>query len=228
MSPVLRTEAATFGAYFGTIPLAPEIVARYEVALSDELVSTDDRFDEWLVTFAARHRTLTGLADAYARYARPYGRLRRRLTLMLALLETHGATHAAYDRAQSSILAVPGWRLAGRLGWAARTIVATLICGPAHLIMAARAGAQIARGTAPRYRLGASGVHYAQTVLDAGKKSRSWTSVMNDPRRRLRRVIRSAQGASGRSAHIIFSRWRAEYVSIRVLARNRTLPAHKA
>lgn len=136
VSPLPRTEAATFGAYFGTIPLPPEVLTRYEVALSAEPVGTDDRFDEWLVTFAARHRTLTGLADAYARFARPYGRLRRRLTLMLALLETHGATHAAYDRAQSSSLG-GAWLAIGAagLGWAARTILATLICGPAHLIM---------------------------------------------------------------------------------------------
>lgn len=136
MSPLPRTEAATFGAYFGTSHLPPEVVARYEVALSAEPASTNDRFDEWLVTFAARHRTLTGLADAYARLARPYGRLRRRLTLMLALLETHGATHAAYDRAQSSSMAV-AWLAIGAtaLGWAVRTLVAALICGPAHLIM---------------------------------------------------------------------------------------------
>jgi hypothetical protein len=143
VSPLPRTEAATFGDYFGTSHLPPEVIARYEVALSAEPASTDDRFDEWLVTFAARHRTLTGLADAYARYARPYGRLRRRLTLMLALLETHGATHAAYDRAQPSSLAVT-WLAIGAtaLGWAVRTIVATLVCGPAHLIMSRATPAQ--------------------------------------------------------------------------------------
>ncbi len=136
VSRLSRTEAATFGAYFGTSHVPPEIVARYEIALAAEPTSTNDRFDEWLVTFAARHRVLTGLADAYARFARPYGRLRRRLTLMLALLETHGATHAAYDRAQSSSMAV-AWLAIGAsaLGWAVRTLVATLICGPAHLIM---------------------------------------------------------------------------------------------
>ena len=56
---------------------------------------------------------LTSIADTYARFARPYGDLRRRLTLMLALLETHGATHAAYDRAQPSSAAGAWLALAG-------------------------------------------------------------------------------------------------------------------
>lgn len=131
-----RAEAATFGAYFGSATLPPEVVARYELALAAEQASTDDRFDDWLVTLAARHRSLTGIADAYARFARPYGRLRHRLTLMLALLETHGDTHAAYDRAQPSNTAV-AWLAIGASasGWAVRTVVAALICGPAHLVM---------------------------------------------------------------------------------------------
>ncbi len=138
-----RAEAVTFAAYFGSSRPPAEVVARYELALAGEAASTGDRFDDWLIGFARRNRIFTSLADAYARVARPYGQLRRHLTLMLALLETHGTTHAAYDRARPSNTAV-AWVAIGAtaVGWAVRTVVAALICGPTHLVMSFAAPAR--------------------------------------------------------------------------------------
>lgn len=93
------------------------------------------RFDRWLGLVAGMHPVLTALADAYARIARPYGDLRRRLTLILALLETHGATHSAYDRAAPTHPVV-AWLLLGvsAAAWAIRSIVALILLAPMHAV----------------------------------------------------------------------------------------------
>ncbi|MGH7712767.1 MAG: hypothetical protein ACREOG_15865 [Gemmatimonadaceae bacterium] len=129
-----QAEARTFAAYLGTPRVPAEIVERYQHAIQDRRVD-DTRFDRWLGRFAAAHPLLTSVGDVYARIARPYGDLRRRLTLMLALLETHGATHARYDRAAPSHPAVAWLALAASAAaWGARAIIALLILAPLHAI----------------------------------------------------------------------------------------------
>ncbi|MGH7693737.1 MAG: hypothetical protein ACRENH_02095 [Gemmatimonadaceae bacterium] len=133
------TEARTFASYLGSPSFPSEISDRYHAAIGDWRVGPYDRFDAWLVRFAATSPALTSLADTYARFARPYGDLRRRLTLMLALLETHGATHAVYDRARASSAAAAWLALAGAgTAWALRALLAAVICAPAHLVLGAK------------------------------------------------------------------------------------------
>lgn len=131
-----QSEAATFGSYLGAAQLPAEIAERYQLAVQDWPSVGFDRFDDWLLHFAAGHRFQTSLADAYARLARPYGDLRRRLTLMLALLESHGATHDPYDRAQPATPLRTWLALAGSAGgWGLRTLLAMAICIPAHVAL---------------------------------------------------------------------------------------------
>ncbi len=136
-------EARTFASYLGSPSVPSEIAERYHQAIQDWPVVPSDRFDAWLLRFAASSPALTSIADTYARRARPYGDLRRRLTLMLALLETHGATHHAYDRAHASSAAAAWLALAG-VGtlWALRTLLAGVICAPAHLLLGAKTPAR--------------------------------------------------------------------------------------
>jgi hypothetical protein len=129
-----QAEARTFAAYLGAPRIPGEIAERYHKAIQDRRVA-DTRFDRWLGRFAAAHPLLTSLGDAYARIARPYGDLRRRLTLMLALLETHGATHTRYDRAAPSHPAVAWLALAASAAaWGVRIIIALFILAPLHAI----------------------------------------------------------------------------------------------
>ncbi len=138
-------EARTFASYLGSPSFPSEISDRYHAAIGDWRIGSYDRFDAWLVGFAATSPALTSLADTYARFARPYGDLRRRLTLMLALLETHGATHAAYDRARTSAAAAAWLALAGAgTVWALRALLAAVICAPAHLVLGAKSSRQSA------------------------------------------------------------------------------------
>jgi len=138
-------EARTFASYLGSPSFPSEISDRYRQAIADWRSGPPDRFDAWLVRFAATSPAFTALADSYARVARPYGDLRRRLTLMLALLETHGATHGVYDRARPSSAAAAWLALAGAgTMWALRSVLAALICAPAHLLLGAKSSRQSA------------------------------------------------------------------------------------
>lgn len=132
-------EARRFAAYLGSPRVPREIVERYQEVIHAWPAGRFDRFDAWLVAVAVQNPALTPVADSYARLARPYGELRRRLTLMLALLETHGGTHARYDHARPSSSAAAWLALfgAGSL-WALRTLLATVICAPAHLVLGRR------------------------------------------------------------------------------------------
>ena len=138
-------EARTFASYLGSPSFPSEISDRYRQAIADWRSGPPDRFDAWLVRFAVKGPAFTALADSYARVARPYGDLRRRLTLMLALLETHGATHGVYDRARPSSAAAAWLALAGAgTMWALRSVLAALICAPAHLLLGAKSSRQSA------------------------------------------------------------------------------------
>ncbi|HEY7565939.1 MAG TPA: hypothetical protein VH762_00090 [Gemmatimonadaceae bacterium] len=136
-------EARVFASYLGAASVPSEISERYHRAIQHWRAAPSERFDAWLVRLAATSQGLTAIADTYARFARPYGDLRCRLTLMLALLETHGATHAAYDRARPSSAAGAWLALAG-LGtlWALRALLAVAICAPAHLLLGAKVPAR--------------------------------------------------------------------------------------
>jgi hypothetical protein len=55
-------------------------------------------FERAQLRFARRHATLTRTADVWARHFMPHCLLRRKLVLLLAILETSPATYAAIDR----------------------------------------------------------------------------------------------------------------------------------
>ncbi len=129
----LEREHAVFSAYLGSYSSDARVVARYSTAHAPMLAS-DDRFDRWLVAFARRGRVACSLADAYARRVRPYGLLRRKLTLVLALLETGSATHAHFDRARPASRIATLSALAGAgVWWVLRTALALIVVAPLHL-----------------------------------------------------------------------------------------------
>lgn len=130
----LESEAATFAAYLGCPQPPPNLLQRYGDVVRAWGSRPADRFDTWLLELARAGSTRTGLADCYARRARPYGEVRRRLTLMLALLETHGDTHTDYDGARPAATLRTWLALAAAgAGWMLRSIVATAVCLPAHV-----------------------------------------------------------------------------------------------
>lgn len=136
----LGREFAVFASYLGSRDAGKGAAAHYADGHAT-LPAGGDRFDRWLLAFARTGSVACSLADAYARRARPYGLLRRKLVLALAVLESGRETHARYDEARpaSLPLTVAALVLAGG-GWLARTVLAIVVLAPLHL------AAMLARG----------------------------------------------------------------------------------
>jgi hypothetical protein len=81
------------------------------------------------------------IADAYGRLVAPHGLLRRKLVLVLAILESSKTSHADYEAANAASgpetwlrLVVIGVR------WFLTTLLACALLGPLHLLVAALPG----------------------------------------------------------------------------------------
>jgi hypothetical protein len=133
---ILRQEFVTFAGYLGAGGDLERGATQY-VRAHASLPLDATPLDRTLVTIGRRHRFAAALADAYARLLRPYGLLRRKLVLTLAVLESSPATHAEFDTAAPSGAAV-AWLSLAALGvrWALRTLAALLVLGPVHLVSA--------------------------------------------------------------------------------------------
>lgn len=137
---VLAREYAVFSAYLGSRHCDDRVVERY-LASHAQMPAVSDRFDRWLVAFARRGSIACSLADAYARRLRPYTLLRRKLTLVLALLESGRETHADYDRARPASMVTTLAALTGAgLWWALRTLLALVLIAPLHLVATSAPG----------------------------------------------------------------------------------------
>lgn len=94
-------------------------------------------FDDFLVRVASFHWLPAMLADSYARVFAPTSRLRVKLVMLLAILETCPPSYRAVDAALGGALPIVLLRLAIRGGVAALSLLAgTLVFGPARLALA--------------------------------------------------------------------------------------------
>ena len=85
----LESECEVFARYLLSCTPAPYVVRKYSAAHHVSAVfSTGSRFDNLLVRIASVHPALTRLADSYARIFAPGALLRKKLVLLLAILET--------------------------------------------------------------------------------------------------------------------------------------------
>ena len=118
----------------------PYIVEHYVRAhhVSPKL-APGDRFDGYLVRFAARHRMLARIADSYARVFASRSLLRRKLVLLLAILETAPQTHRVIDHPPGGGLILITGRLVGHgVLWMAGLLAGTVLLGPARLAIGRR------------------------------------------------------------------------------------------
>lgn len=142
----LAREFVTFARYLGT-PSPPATGVEAYTRAAPGAGTPTDRLDRWLLALARGPAPACALADAYARVARPYGQLRRRLVLALAVLESSADTHAAYDTAIASrpLVAWLALGVAGT-GWLLRTAAALALLGPLHLAARLAGGREVRRG----------------------------------------------------------------------------------
>lgn len=101
-----------------------------------------DRFDRVLVALAARRPALTRLADAYARSFAPRARVRAKLIVLLAILESCAPSHRHWDAPDACGVPRLMVRAVGQaLASATALLGALLVLRPLHLLMG--------RGAAP-------------------------------------------------------------------------------
>jgi hypothetical protein len=132
----LAAEFAVFARYLGARNVSDrlsDLYVRMHAAVGEQAHASV--FDRRLVALARWGPFWAGTADAYARVARPYGTLRRKLVLTLSLLESSAETHVEYDSARPAPFSVT-WVVLAALGvsWVARALLAAAVVGPLHLM----------------------------------------------------------------------------------------------
>jgi hypothetical protein len=140
--PLLRDEAVRFGRYLvGGAPSA-ELVERYVRAHAYVLREPPTPADEAVLAFVHAHPWSLPLLDAGTALVRGAPRLRRKLLVMMAILEAT-PEHAERTLPQGGV-GLP--RLALRLGRAGATAAVKLVAGAALAAAVARGGGRAQRG----------------------------------------------------------------------------------
>jgi hypothetical protein len=84
----LERECRSFTRYLVGCDPSPYVIGKYCDAHVTRPVFHESPFDTRMVALARRHPATTLLADAYARFFAPRGALRKKLVLVLAILES--------------------------------------------------------------------------------------------------------------------------------------------
>ena len=146
--PPLARECDVLCRFLVGAPATPYVTAAYERAhrISPPLAEPPHGFDRVHVAIAGRGVLAARLADSYARVLRPAGALRRKLVLLVAILESCSPSYRAFERpdrrsAVGTVLLIV--RLA--TGFVAATVLAVLLFAPLHMAATVMARARPAR-----------------------------------------------------------------------------------
>lgn len=134
----LARECAAFAQYLAGATPTPAMQAYYRRAhatIPFRAAGALVPIDRSLLGWARRGGLPLRLADAYARFFRPTGALRQKLTLMLAILENSPETHRWLNSGETGSGAgvLAGLLLTG-LAFVAALALGTLLFGPLHLL----------------------------------------------------------------------------------------------
>lgn len=107
----------------------------------DARYSAASTFDRVLLRVARLSPFFTHCADSYAAIAARSSQLRRKLVLLVAILESCDASHGLNDQIEDS----PAARVVARMGlrgmfFAVRLVLASIIFAPLHFLMAVTGG----------------------------------------------------------------------------------------
>lgn len=95
----LERECRVFTRYLAGREPTPYVIEKYRAAHAvDASYRTDSAFDGRLVAVARLHPLLAWLVDAAARFLAPRGTLRKKLVLLLAILETSPPFFSSLER----------------------------------------------------------------------------------------------------------------------------------
>jgi hypothetical protein len=137
-SEALDRECSVFGRYLiGQEPNA-YVKQKYRVAhqTSSLRVGPGDAADAFLVKVAAIGSWSTKIIDAYTRVFRPFSTVRKKLVLLLAILESCAPTHAYLDAVDSNSIPLLFVRFIQRgITFALILLVGILVILPAELML---------------------------------------------------------------------------------------------
>jgi len=136
----LVRECRTFTRLLARSPATPYVIGKYIDAHRVHTSLADPRgFDRVLVGRAASGPLVARMADAYARHVMPRGVLRRKLVLLLAILESSPGFHRTIDAGPERSFAGALVALAMTTMTAALAALAGLaLFGPMHLLTGSR------------------------------------------------------------------------------------------
>jgi len=136
----LEQEARVFTRFIARVPATPYVTDKYvEAHLVTRSFRVVDRFDRWLIAIAAVSPALTRLADAYTRLFFPRGVLRRKLILLLAIVESSAPFHRGIDRVPPGLPAIVVLQLlASVIGGILAAVAGTTIFGPLQIVARVR------------------------------------------------------------------------------------------
>lgn len=134
---LLAAECGVFCRYLVDGDAPPDVVAAYQRAHERGTVEAgvvSSPVDRALLRLARTAPSLTRVADAYAAVFAGAGLLRRKLVLLLAILESRGPTAAALDTARpgSRVVWVAELAVLGCV-WLMRVVIAALLVAPLWL-----------------------------------------------------------------------------------------------
>jgi len=136
-SILIEQECRTLTRYLiGCYP-EPYVTEKYSLGHSATTDFTEsDRFGRLLTRVARIHPLLTKMADSYARLFVPHTLLRKKLVLLLAILETCAPSYRLLEDTDSGSRTLLLFRLAWRgTGAVLSLLVGAVLLSPLHLIL---------------------------------------------------------------------------------------------
>ena len=140
--PAPELECEVFCRYLiGEAP-SSYVVEQYLAGISSAVFQDADgsAFDDVLGRFAAKHPLLTGLADAYSRFLRPKSIVRRKLVLLLAILESTSFATRVDEADDGGVIGFLTQSTMATLGFMGRFATGVAVFFPLQLLTIVRSG----------------------------------------------------------------------------------------
>ena len=137
MSAALERECDVFTRHVIGVAPTPYVQRKYAEAHARRADAFAPRrgFAAYSVALASFSPFTARMADAYCRLFAPRGVLRRKLVLLLAILETSPPFHAELDAVRGSRLAQFGALCVGAAGWLVALLLGTVVLLPAQVVL---------------------------------------------------------------------------------------------
>ena len=132
-------ECESFTRHLVGVAPNPYVLGRYEAAHAarPDAFTAARGFGAFTVSLGRLGPFPARMADAYCRLFEPRGVLRRKLVLLLAILETTPPFHREFDAVRGSRTAQAASLAAGLAAWALALGLGTLVLLPARLVLGA-------------------------------------------------------------------------------------------